>query len=134
MRRLTIRVPGCRRSRTFSGRSCGVPGFRFRLRESVAAVGAEDGAGAGGAFQPAPDATLHALLERLGGSAGRAQHDVPTVARSRLAAPWDPSGMEPRAPRSEEHTSELQSLLRISYAVFCLKKKKQQITQNDKTN
>src|SRR3546814_11093569 len=29
--------------------------------------------------------------------------------------------------RSEEHTSELQSLMRISYAVFCLKKKKQQI-------
>src|SRR3546814_2987888 len=32
------------------------------------------------------------------------------------------------AGRSEEHTSELQSLMRISYAVFCLKKKK--ITQN----
>src|SRR3546814_4106098 len=30
--------------------------------------------------------------------------------------------------RSEEHTSELQSLMRISYAVFCLKKKKQQHT------
>src|SRR3546814_2589946 len=30
----------------------------------------------------------------------------------------------PGAPRSEEHTSELQSLMRISYAVFCLKKKK----------
>src|SRR3546814_2434457 len=30
--------------------------------------------------------------------------------------------------RSEEHTSELQSLMRISYAVFCLKKKKQQNT------
>src|SRR3546814_9663143 len=29
-----------------------------------------------------------------------------------------------RANRSEEHTSELQSLMRISYAVFCLKKKK----------
>src|SRR3546814_7631071 len=29
------------------------------------------------------------------------------------------------ADRSEEHTSELQSLMRISYAVFCLKKKKQ---------
>src|SRR3546814_4646199 len=29
------------------------------------------------------------------------------------------------ASRSEEHTSELQSLMRISYAVFCLKKKKQ---------
>src|SRR3546814_9473933 len=31
-------------------------------------------------------------------------------------------------PRSEEHTSELQSLMRISYAVFCLKKKKKQNT------
>src|SRR3546814_9998022 len=30
-------------------------------------------------------------------------------------------------PRSEEHTSELQSLMRISYAVFCLKKKKEQM-------
>src|SRR3546814_4181139 len=39
-------------------------------------------------------------------------------------APLAPIGW-PRAhaPRSEEHTSELQSLMRISYAVFCLKKK-----------
>src|SRR3546814_6469840 len=35
-----------------------------------------------------------------------------------------------KAPRSEEHTSELQSLMRISYAVFCLKKKKQKNTHN----
>src|SRR3546814_9490165 len=34
--------------------------------------------------------------------------------------------------RSEEHTSELQSLMRISYAVFCLKKKKN--TNNNKAN
>src|SRR3546814_6569438 len=33
------------------------------------------------------------------------------------------------APRSEEHTSELQSLMRISYAVFCLKKKKQKLNR-----
>src|SRR3546814_8046827 len=33
-----------------------------------------------------------------------------------------------RGLRSEEHTSELQSLMRISYAVFCLKKKKQNNT------
>src|SRR3546814_5074707 len=39
----------------------------------------------------------------------------------------DPYGRE----RSEEHTSELQSLMRISYAVFCLKKKK---THNNLTN
>src|SRR3546814_6057508 len=32
-----------------------------------------------------------------------------------------------RSVRSEEHTSELQSLMRISYAVFCLEKKKQRI-------
>src|SRR3546814_10654905 len=33
--------------------------------------------------------------------------------------------------RSEEHTSELQSLMRISYAVFCLKKKTLQTTKNE---
>src|SRR3546814_1032047 len=35
--------------------------------------------------------------------------------------------------RSEEHTSELQSLMRISYAVFCLKKKTQNICKNSMT-
>src|SRR3546814_9130527 len=35
------------------------------------------------------------------------------------------AGRKAAAHRSEEHTSELQSLMRISYAVFCLKKKKQ---------
>src|SRR3546814_5833424 len=35
-----------------------------------------------------------------------------------------PRAVAVRAVRSEEHTSELQSLMRISYAVFCLKKKK----------
>src|SRR3546814_3555818 len=36
--------------------------------------------------------------------------------------------------RSEEHTSELQSLMRISYAVFCLKKKKKQTTNTQQKN
>src|SRR3546814_8203228 len=44
---------------------------------------------------------------------------VPAVAVCRIPA-GDEQG------RSEEHTSELQSLMRISYAVFCLKKKKYQ--------
>src|SRR3546814_1647441 len=35
--------------------------------------------------------------------------------------------------RSEEHTSELQSLMRISYAVFCLKKKQQTTTRTKHT-
>src|SRR3546814_6206176 len=42
----------------------------------------------------------------------------------RKADPLDPTGCGPLPCRSEEHTSELQSLMRISYAVFCLKKKK----------
>src|SRR3546814_9918521 len=36
--------------------------------------------------------------------------------------------------RSEEHTSELQSLMRISYAVFCLKKKKTSSEKNQSAN
>src|SRR3546814_10736387 len=43
----------------------------------------------------------------------------------RDAAPRDRQGSGGRS-RSEEHTSELQSLMRISYAVFCLKKKKKE--------
>src|SRR3546814_7662944 len=37
-------------------------------------------------------------------------------------------------PRSEEHKSELQSLMRISYAVFCLKKKQVETQQHDRSN
>src|SRR3546814_1848150 len=39
----------------------------------------------------------------------------------------------PLTVRSEEHTSELQSLMRISYAVFCLKKKKTQVNHTQHT-
>src|SRR3546814_10778208 len=42
-------------------------------------------------------------------------------------------GRKLRTPRSEEHTSELQSLMRISYAVFCLKKKTQQPQKHEST-
>src|SRR3546814_15428704 len=44
--------------------------------------------------------------------------------RRRLLSGVARPAMRPDARRSEEHTSELQSLMRISYAVFCLKKKK----------
>src|SRR3546814_7290754 len=52
-------------------------------------------------------------------------------AARRTLPPTPPRGRpadanRPPAARSEEHTSELQSLMRISYAVFCLKKKTQQ--------
>src|SRR3546814_4490132 len=40
----------------------------------------------------------------------------------------------PRPSRSEEHTSELQSLMRISYAVFCLKKKNNRKSRHSQTH
>src|SRR3546814_5743781 len=48
----------------------------------------------------------------------------PLVAQPFHGCARDTSRVEIAAARSEEHTSELQSLMRISYAVFCLKKKK----------
>src|SRR3546814_1147628 len=49
-----------------------------------------------------------------------------------IDAPHQVHGFEDRREfRSEEHTSELQSLMRISYAVFCLKKKKKNTHMNN---
>src|SRR3546814_7550544 len=74
-----------------------------------------------------------------GAAAGAAQ-----VRCARLSAisrkPRQPPGAEYsglqlyRARRSEEHTSELQSLMRISYAVFCLKKKNIKSTKKNHTH
>src|SRR3546814_10327253 len=58
----------------------------------------------------------------LGGIGGlMAMESLQAIAVLRGATPRRP---RKRRHRSEEHTSELQSLMRISYAVFCLKKKK----------
>src|SRR3546814_5842625 len=50
--------------------------------------------------------------------------DSPFSGKTRKVPELSDSGTTARIGRSEEHTSELQSLMRISYAVFCLKKKK----------
>src|SRR3546814_2530066 len=57
------------------------------------------------------------------------RYDRGVAAVDAMAATWDAQRAHVDAERfadvrSEEHTSELQSLMRISYAVFCLKKKK----------
>src|SRR3546814_6568292 len=57
------------------------------------------------------------------------RHRAPTAAPSSIAPPAWPQKPGTAGCRSEEHTSELQSLMRISYAVFCLKKKKKHKTQ-----
>src|SRR3546814_8476116 len=98
-----------------------------------------------GAFRPPPDphsldllrpAGADAELSWAGGVADRRPggHPEPLLqARARLVPPAAGdrrhAGRHHRQPgRSEEHTSELQSLMRISYADFCLKKKKKQKT------
>src|SRR3546814_19488319 len=73
----------------------------------------------------------HGLSRRAGGLRGGAARQRPGPEGSPLGLlqlrPEEHGRGRPRAERSEEHTSELQSLMRISYAVFCLKKKKKTI-------
>src|SRR3546814_7809381 len=58
-------------------------------------------------------------------TSGRTASNISSAASPSLATcTRKPSRDSPTVRRSEEHTSELQSLMRISYAVFCLKKKK----------
>src|SRR3546814_4783621 len=73
---------------------------------------------------------------------GTWRYDLDQAKAQHLAEgqPGDPEVFTVQVERSEEHTSELQSLMRISYAVFCLKKKnkttqnKRQYTTNITTN
>src|SRR3546814_5163234 len=60
----------------------------------------------------------------------RRTHAWPTWVPSRRRSTPSDAAAAFRRWRSEEHTSELQSLMRISYAVFCLKKKKPTTTQH----
>src|SRR3546814_3099734 len=57
----------------------------------------------------------------------QAARDASAVYSARIAAELAATGK-----RSEEHTSELQSLMRISYAVFCLKKKRKSRRHHDR--
>src|SRR3546814_1638212 len=60
---------------------------------------------------------------RIVSSSGSSTNYDPAVARDDISPRTSPLG--DKANRSEEHTSELQSLMRISYAVFCLQTQKQ---------
>src|SRR3546814_10758260 len=88
------------------------------VSEEVASLRAEVEALRAARPDPAADlleeiASLRAEIDTL-----RAENDF-----ARSAPSVDPEALKDC--RSEEHTSELQSLMRITYAVFCLKKKKQ---------
>src|SRR3546814_3242071 len=67
----------------------------------------------------------HSVREVLDGIRRISGRDIPTRIAPRRPGDVATLVADPSRLRSEEHTSELQSLMRISYAVFCLKKKKE---------
>src|SRR3546814_3948414 len=90
-----------------------------------AVCGGRAAAGAAGLHGVSPAGGVRGVRRPRGGQA------PPRATEPRLRAGigddkvyTSPSTPSARCRRSEEHTSELQSLMRISYAVFCLKKKK----------
>src|SRR3546814_9940210 len=104
----------------------------LRVEHEVAAVGAVQGTGLDQGKVGNESAHFRAMLDeadqigqrrvvlgdhRCAGLATAADHEVDLIALEAV-----------HAARSEEHTSELQSLMRISYAVFCLKNKRNQKT------
>src|SRR3546814_1882655 len=74
-----------------------------------------------GLHQHLPGVLLHRVLFGNADDGQRQRLDAAHAAVAFAARADDLAGL-----RSEEHTSELQSLMRISYAVFCLKKKRKQ--------
>src|SRR3546814_10543947 len=101
--------------------------FRKHWTEKRGAVGRVHANIAARVVDPATGAALHAgeegLLELKGEQLGNGLRWLRTTDRAVLDA--DHFLFIRGRARSEEHTSELQSLIRISYAVFCLKQKKQ---------
>src|SRR3546814_3699631 len=82
----------------------------------------------GGARREIPAGDAHPLVVNLLGRYGLTLTRLTLAGLAHLSSPLAGaavvfSSMVPATARSEEHTSELQSLMRISYAVFCLKKK-----------
>src|SRR3546814_10090418 len=92
--------------------------FNFPLNLVAHKVAPAIAAGCPFVLKPAAKTPVGALI--IG--AVLAETDLPKGAFSILPCSNDDAGL--LVERSEEHTSELQSLMRISYAVFCLKKKK----------
>src|SRR3546814_8077435 len=92
------------------------------LFRSTAGRPSPGGGAGGGTAGRSPPPRYRKSLESL---------PFPCADTARDPVPSDRS-RHPRPGRSEEHTSELQSLMRISYAVFCLKKKKN--TNKKKSN
>src|SRR3546814_2375339 len=111
----------------------------LRPRHIAAAIGQEQARRVGNLAQPlfahrehadlvgAAKAVLHGAQDAIlvAALALERQHGIDHMFQNARARDRPVLGHMADEHRSEEHTSELQSLMRISYAVFCLKKKKQ---------
>src|SRR3546814_8453372 len=75
-------------------------------------------------FRPAREMMRPSGLNIMAGIAADTKEVVVEIIALECEAVGLSATVGPKAGRSEEHTSELQSLMRISYAVFCLIKKK----------
>src|SRR3546814_8590451 len=95
----------------------------FRAREVVAGLAAIGGAGGG--YGGSQCSHSHGQRRWRGCACGGASFHAGGIRGKRQ---WHRVARTSHRHRSEEHTSELQSLMRISYAVFCLNKKKKQTT------
>src|SRR3546814_3648983 len=101
---------------------------RWRASPPSLAARPGDGEAAGAVFQPVVCQAHH-----VGGAIEQPRHHHFGGA-ALLGQVAQRGGHQVGVARSEEHTSELQSLMRISYAVFCLKKKKKKQRATHSTN
>src|SRR3546814_5736506 len=92
----------------------------------------------GGIWEADARAELDDAARDIDSALGDVEEDVDTlgglafVIAGHVPVPGDVLLHEQSGWRSEEHTSELQSLMRISYAVFCLTKTKEQYTHDER--
>src|SRR3546814_129435 len=132
-------VPDCildfgqrRVTQRLAGRSQGDQRRALYLHQALDAIQSDQSTVMARVFLETAD---HALVDDLTTRCEFKQHAAPPGSRA-----TDPSPSPVTQDRSEEHTSELKSLMRISYAVFCLKKKnknthnRQMITMNATRN
>src|SRR3546814_6442927 len=115
-------------------------GLKPLLLAVALSAGLHTGATLAQAAAPAPQTidipagSLAQALDRLGEQTGALITYEPGLVQGlnapRVSGQLSTSEVLRRLLRSEEHTSELQSLMRISYAVFCLKKTKQAHTSD----
>src|SRR3546814_1810942 len=128
---MKLRAPGSTRTGTLFPyttlfRSIGTVGGQLQL--PGAAPGAHQLAAEVLQQQGDSAAEILGLAHRLGEDLPREESGRRLARRERFRL--RPQRLGEAAHRSEEHTSELQSLMRISYAVFCLKKKTKQQKQD----